>query len=95
MSLLDMHVHTDDSPDADISAAELVRRGLDAGISAIGETVVLGDRYQESLVDYICARALGEEAQDKRDLARSDAHFEQFIIKAGLPRNLVVTGRRA
>ena len=66
-----------------------------ADIAVIADTVVLGDRYRESLVDYVVARALNQEAQDEHDHARSTAHFEQFIIKAGLPRNLVIQGRSA
>ena len=35
-SLHDMHVHTSDSPDAEIAAWELVRRGIQKGMSTIG-----------------------------------------------------------
>jgi histidinol-phosphatase (PHP family) len=35
-ALFDMHVHTDDSPDATIPAAELVLRAADAGLAGIG-----------------------------------------------------------
>ena len=35
-SLHDMHVHTSDSPDAEIAAWELVRRGIQKGIASIG-----------------------------------------------------------
>lgn len=36
MSLFDMHVHTDDSPDADIPAHELVAQGLNMNLAGIG-----------------------------------------------------------
>lgn len=36
MPLTDMHVHTSDSPDADIPARELVRMGKEKGLSGIG-----------------------------------------------------------
>jgi histidinol-phosphatase (PHP family) len=36
MYLTDMHVHTDDSPDAEISAEELVVSGLEQGLVGIG-----------------------------------------------------------
>lgn len=34
--MLDMHIHTDDSPDAEIPAAELVRLGRKAGLTHMG-----------------------------------------------------------
>jgi len=34
--LIDMHVHTNDSPDADIPAWQLVRRGIEINLAAIG-----------------------------------------------------------
>lgn len=34
--IVDMHVHTDDSPDAVIPAVELVRRGVAAGLGGLG-----------------------------------------------------------
>lgn len=36
MYLIDMHLHTDDSPDADIPAKELVIRGLNINLSGVG-----------------------------------------------------------
>lgn len=36
MNLADMHVHTSDSPDADITALQLVQKGLQSNISGIG-----------------------------------------------------------
>ena len=36
MFMIDMHVHTDDSPDADIPAGELVVRGMDINLSGVG-----------------------------------------------------------
>ena len=35
-TMIDMHVHTDDSPDADIPAHELVARGLNKNLAGIG-----------------------------------------------------------
>ena len=36
MDLIDMHVHTSDSPDADIPAWRLVQRGIENGLGGIG-----------------------------------------------------------
>ena len=64
-------------------------------VSAIGDTVSIGDRYLESLVDYVAARAFSQDAQDKQDLARANSHYQQFLVKAGVSDMMVATGRRA
>lgn len=64
-------------------------------VSAIGDTISIDDRYRESLVDYVVARAFAQDAQDKQDLARANSHFSQFLIKAGVSNMLAATGRRA
>jgi len=81
-------------PESLLSAAYTMTTYAD--LAAIGSTSVLPDRYQEALVDYVCARALNEDAQDERDLARADSHFKQFVIKSGIPSQInLVRGRGA
>jgi hypothetical protein len=84
-------------PEALLTAAYTM--GTVTAVSAIGNTVSIGDRYQEALVDYVCGRALSQDSQDERDLARARLHFNQFVIKAGLPIKapavaVVAEGRR-
>jgi len=43
------------------------------------------DRWLAAFSDYVCARALAMDAQDERDLNRARTHFQQFVLKAGLP----------
>ena len=62
-----------------------------ADISAIGDTVVLPDKYRDALVDYICSRALGQDGQDERDLKRSAGFYADFARKAGI--SAVILGR--
>lgn len=66
-----------------------------ADAATIGATLVLPDRYREAMVDYVCARAFAQDAQDKQDLARADKHFQQFLIKANMPMAAVTGGRQA
>ena len=63
--------------------------------ATMSTTLSLADRYQESLVDYVCARAYAQDAQDERDLDRSRRHFEQFLIKSGLVNLDAAKGRSA
>jgi len=79
-------------PDALLSDFYTITAWTD--VAAIGDTVPLPDRYREPLVDFVCSKALAEEGQDTHDLTRSNAHFQQFVIKAGLPPNLTTQGRR-
>jgi len=55
-----------------------------ADIAAIGNTVLLPDKYRDALVDYVCYRAFEQDSQDERDLARAKAHRDGFVRKAGL-----------
>jgi hypothetical protein len=55
-----------------------------ADISALANTVILPDKYRDALVDFVCSRALDQEAQDERDLARSQDFMGKFISKAGI-----------
>lgn len=64
-----------------------------ADISTIGATVIIPDKYRDALVDYVCAKALSQDAQDERDLARSKYHYDQFVAKAGITE--VMGGRSA
>jgi hypothetical protein len=76
-------------PDSTLTAAWTLTDWAD--LAAIGNTVPLADKYREPLVDYVVARALAQDSQDKRDLARATEHFKQFIIKAGLPAHLSIS----
>ncbi|MBN2586505.1 MAG: histidinol-phosphatase HisJ family protein [Candidatus Fermentibacteraceae bacterium] len=51
MPLPDMHVHTSDSPDAEIPARILVRRGREEGLSAIGFVAHLDMNPEDSCYD--------------------------------------------
>jgi len=54
-------------------------------ITALTQTITLNNRFMGALVDYVCARALGQDGHDKRDLERSKEYYKQFVAKAGLP----------
>ncbi|OPL19703.1 MAG: hypothetical protein AVO35_01650 [Candidatus Aegiribacteria sp. MLS_C] len=68
--LCDMHVHTSDSPDADIAAWELVRRGIQKNMAAIGFVAHLDldpadpcyDSFDREEYDYSIGRARHESA---------------------------------
>ena len=77
MLLIDMHVHTDDSPDADISAVELVSRGMDINLAGIG-FVAHVDLDPE---DY-CYGGFKETVYNRSiELARREAGSEILVLK--------------
>lgn len=77
MHLIDMHVHTDDSPDADIAAHELVARGLNMDLSGIG-FVAHVDLDPE---DY-CYGGFEESTYSRSiDLARRKAGDKMLVLK--------------
>lgn len=51
---------------------------------SMNDTLYFANRYRDALVDYVVSRAFGMDGQDKRDLARSKTHLEQFFAKAGV-----------
>ena len=67
--------------------ATALTSGTFTAISALGNTVSIGDRYQEALVDYVCYRALGQNAQNVVDRKRSRDYLQSFLIKSGLPQD--------
>ncbi len=77
MFLIDMHVHTDDSPDADIPANELVARGLNMNLAGIG-FVAHVDLDPE---DY-CYGGFEESIYNRSiDLARREAGNRILVLK--------------
>ena len=75
-----------DRPEALLSSGQ-VSAAL-AEIAVIGGTISIPDRYRDALAHYIASQALAEEAQDKRDLARSSAMFNRFVTKANLSQTM-------
>jgi len=88
-----MRVVADYKPDALLTAPYTQAAYADA--ATIGATLVLPDRYRDSMVDYVVSRALAQDSQNKEDLKKSTTHFQQFVIKAGLPQTLGTAGRTA
>jgi len=78
---------TDLRPESLLTAAYTM--GTLTAITAMANTVSIGNRYQEAVVDYVVARALSQESQDERDLKRANSHMKSFIVKAGLPLSLI------
>jgi hypothetical protein len=64
-----------------------------ADIVGIGDTVIVPDKYRDALTDYVCSRALNQDSQDERDLARARDHWRGFVSKAGLTGVIPLQGR--
>ena len=47
-------------------------------ITALTDDNQLDDKWIPALTDYICARAFDEDSGDKRDIERSEHHFNNF-----------------
>lgn len=77
MFLIDMHVHTDDSPDADIPAGELVVRGMDINLAGIG-FVAHVDLDPEDC----CYGGFDESSYNRSiDIARREAGDKILVLK--------------
>lgn len=67
--------------------------GTLTAITLVGDTISISDRYRESLVDYVCSRCFEMEGQNRKDQRRAREHYQQFLVKSGLPLNQVTRGR--
>ena len=76
---------TTDRPEALLTSRQV--SGTTTEVTSLGDTVSIGDRYREPLAHYVASRALAEEAQDKRDLARANSLYNIFLKQAGLSEN--------
>ena len=79
-------------PDALLSNAYTL--GTVSEVSALGNTVSIGDRYREALAHYVSSRAFLAEGKNRRDLSRADSHAKQFAFLSGLPQPRMLTPDR-
>lgn len=77
MNLVDMHVHTSDSPDADIAAWQLVRKGKENNLCGIGFVAHL-DLNPE---DFCYASFNADTYDESIDQARSEAKGILLVMK--------------
>ena len=79
MPITDMHVHTSDSPDADIPAGTLVRRGMEEGLSAIGFVAHLDLNPDDYCYGSFDPAGYGESIAAAREVS-----LDGFVVMKGL-----------